>query len=85
MPLITDEVTVTVTVRGLLDGQQGETAITSMIKRALYMVDGAPGQFGARIEGPSGAIELDGNGEWQRARDSNPRGSDPNLLSGQAP
>ena len=84
MPTTNGELAVTVTVSGLADPGQAEVAIVAQLKRALYLVNGT-GDFTARIDGPSGSIGLDERREWQRVRDSNPRGTMPYLLSGQAP
>ena len=81
-----DELKITITVRGVLQPTVARTRIVMMLKRALYLVDGIPGKFTARIDGaPGGSIELDENREWRRVRDSNSRGCDPNTLSGRAP
>lgn len=81
-----DEVKVTITVRGVR--QAAETAgivIANHLKQSLFALDGIEGKFGARIDGPQGSIELGENREWQRVRDSNSRGTEPNLASNQAP
>lgn len=80
-----DELKVNITVRGAQRPTEAEVRIVVMLKRILYLIDGVPGEFGARIESPSGIIELDANGEWQRVRDSNSREADPNRTSDAAP
>jgi hypothetical protein len=81
-----DEVKMTITIRGVRNHPSvTENVITTALKRALYSVGGIPGEFGARIDGPCGSIELDENREWQRVRDSNSRGADPDTLSRRAP
>lgn len=76
---------VTITIRGVRNPETAERHVTNMLKRSLYLVDSLPGEFGARIDGPSESIELDENREWQRVRDSNSRGCDPNRASNAAP
>jgi hypothetical protein len=73
------EVEVTVKVRGVKNPDAAVIPLISMIKRALFHVDGKPGEFGAEIRasgpGRSEVLTLDmASGEWRRERDSNPRG-----------
>jgi hypothetical protein len=82
------EITVTVTVRGLKNPDAAAMPVVNMIKRSMHMVEGIHGQFGAEIavEAPGRSEHLILAGyEWQRVRDSNSRGSDPNCASDAAP
>lgn len=45
-----DDVTVTVTIRGLANPDVAANAVVNFIRRALYYVDGIPGEFSSVIE-----------------------------------
>lgn len=60
-----DEVTVTVTMRGLADPATAALQVVNFMKRAMYQVNGRPGEFSAVIEAPAQNIraEMRGAGE----------------------
>lgn len=55
------------TVRGLRNPEAAVRQAVRMLKRSLYLVEGKPGEFGARIDAPGISIELDANREWRPA------------------
>lgn len=80
----------TVTVHGLKNPDAAVTPVISMIKRALFLVDGKEGEFWAEVRstahGRSETLTLDQGGVmWRRERDSNSRGCDTNCRSKTAP
>lgn len=85
------EVIVCVTVKGLKTPPgQAANVIVNQVKRALFMIDGGE-DFGAEIINCIPALArwdvsvLDEDREWQRVRDSNSRGPEPNGTSNAAP
>lgn len=85
------EITVTVSVTGLREPNLAAMHVVNHIKRALFGVNGYPGEFGVVIESMAPGmteperIVLLPDGTWQRGRDLNPRGPEPNVVSSDAP
>lgn len=85
-----DEIRMTLTVRGTRAPRLAAQAVVNHAKRSLFLVDAKPGEFAAEIEisvagAPSERSRIDEHGTWQRERDSNPRGPEPHVISGDAP
>jgi hypothetical protein len=87
-----ESVHVTLSVRGAKDPQAAARRITSLLKRSLYLIDADQAVFAAEIEikvalpAPADYVVISlADGEWQRERDSNPRGPEPHVISGDAP
>lgn len=86
-----DQITVTLTARGLKNPESAVRAVTALFMRSMYLVDGEPGEFCVEITsvkpgaaGPERTVLADG-GRWRRERDSNSRGTEPNGVSSAAP
>jgi hypothetical protein len=88
---VESDITVTVTVTGLREPNLAAMHVVNHVKRALFGVNGYAEEFGAVIESMAPGmneperIVLTPDGTWQRGRDLNPRGPEPNGISSAAP